>query len=250
MDLAYDGEPYRGFARQPEKRTVQGDLEVALSRCLNRTVEAFGAGRTDAGVHALGQVVSVPGAPDDVDPERLKASLNSMLGPAMVVSSVQLAPHDWHARFDARSRTYIYAILNRPLPDPFLARTSWHVPARLDLVQMNESAGHLLGERDFSSFGRLSDPAVSAVRTLFELKIWRAGALVLVKARASAFLQQMVRSLVGTLALAGQGRRSPDDVLAMLAARDRSSTGPVAPPEGLCLVAVEYDAGWSRPQPI
>lgn len=173
-----------------------------------------------------------------------------MLGPTMAISSVQLAPHDWHARFDARSRTYVYAILNRPLPDPFLTRTSWHVPARLDLVQMNESAGHLLGERDFSSFGRLSDPAASAVRTLFELKVWRAGALVLVKARASAFLQQMVRSLVGTLALAGQGRRTPDEVLAMLEARDRSSAGPVAPPEGLCLVTVEYDSGWSRPQAI
>lgn len=173
-----------------------------------------------------------------------------MLAPAIVVTSVQLAPHDWHARFDARSRTYVYAVLNRDLPDPFLARTSWHVPGSLDVVQMNESAGHLLGEHDFSSFARIPDPEASAVRTLFELKVWQSGPLVLVKARATAFLQQMVRSLVGTLALIGQGRRSPGEVLDMLEARDRSSAGPVAPPEGLCLVSVEYDSGWSRPQAI
>lgn len=230
---------------------MQGDLEVALSRCLKREIETFGAGRTDAGVHALGQVVSVPGAPDDVDPERVLAALNGMLAPRIVTSSVQLAPHDWHARFSAKSRTYIYAILNTPLPDPFLARTTWFLPGALDVAQMNEAAGHLVGEKDFFSFGRLPEtPNATGVRTLFELRVWRQGGVVLVKARANAFLQQMVRSLVGTLAQVGQGRRSPSDVPGILEARDRSAAGPVAPPEGLCLVSVEYDEGWSRPQAV
>ena len=230
---------------------MQGDLEVALSRCLNRQVETFGAGRTDAGVHALGQVVNVPGAPDDVDTARVLAALNGMLAPRIVTSSVQLAPHDWHARFNAKSRTYVYAILNSPLPDPFLARTTWHHPAALDVDLMNEAAGHLVGERDFSSFGRLPEtPNATGVRWLYELRAWQRGSVVLIKARANGFLQQMVRSLVGTLSQVGQGRRSPGEIPAMLQAKDRASAGPVAPPQGLCLVAVEYDEGWSRPQAV
>lgn len=246
LDLAYDGEPFRGYARQPDQRTVQGDLEDALARIAGRDLETFCAGRTDAGVHALGQVVSVPSAPDDLDPERILRSLNSLCGPAIAVHGARAMPEDWHARFSARSRHYCYAIW-RGAPDPFLARTALHHPEPLDVVAMREAAGHLTGTHDFSSFGRLPDPDASAERNLYELQVFEDGPMLRVRARANAFIQQMVRSLVGLLVYVGEGRRSPADVPAILEAKDRSAAGPVAPPHGLCLVAVEYDEGWSRP---
>ncbi|MFP5298219.1 MAG: tRNA pseudouridine(38-40) synthase TruA [Actinomycetota bacterium] len=246
LDIAYDGGPFRGFARQPDQRTVQGDLEEALARVAGRDVETFCAGRTDAGVHALGQVVSIPAAPDDLDPDRVVRALNGLCGPAIAVHAAREMPEGWHARFSARSRLYCYAILQAS-PDPFLTATTLHHPEPLDLDAMAEAAGHLVGTHDFSSFGRLPDPDASAIRNLYELKVWREGSLIKVRARANAFIQQMVRSLVGLLLYVGEGRRSPDDVPAILAARDRAAAGPVAPPHGLCLVAVEYDEGWSHP---
>jgi tRNA pseudouridine38-40 synthase len=250
LDIAYDGQPFRGFARQPGQRTVQGDIEDALARIVGKDVEIDCAGRTDAGVHALGQVIGIRSAPDDTEPERLHRSLNQLCGPAITVHSVRTMAEDWHARFNARSRCYVYAILEGPNADPFLAHTTWHHPALLDLDAMNEAAGHLIGEHDFSSFGRLPEPDASATRKLYELRASRSGPILRVRARANGFIQQMVRSLVGTLVSVGEGRRTPDDVLSMFAAADRAAAGPVAPPQGLCLVAVEYDEGWSRPLPV
>ena len=205
------------------------------------------AGRTDAGVHAIGQVVSAAEVPDDADPERLKGSLNSICGPSIVVHDCARAPDDFNARFDARSRTYVYAIHRGDVVDPWLARTTWHHPGPLDLDAMKEAAGHLLGRHDFSSFGRLPAPDVTAERTLYELSCTAAGSIVRVKVRADAFIQQMVRSLVGTLVAVGDGKTPPGEMPSVLAARDRAAAGPVAPPQGLCLVSVEYDSGWSRP---
>ncbi len=245
LDLSYDGEPFHGFARQPNVSTVQGDLEDALSRLFRRDVETVGAGRTDAGVHALGQVVSVD-APDDVDETKIRDALNAMLGPSIAVSQVRKVADDFHARFSALSRMYVYAILTSETPDPFLAKTTLYHPEPLDIGAMNEAAGALTGPHDFSSFGRVPEGA-SAERLLYELRCWRTGALVRIRARANAFIQQMVRSLVGTLVNVGEGRRRPDEMIAILDAKDRSAAGPVAPPYGLCLVSVEYDDGWSRP---
>ncbi len=210
-------------------------------------MQTFGAGRTDAGVHALGQVVGCPDAPENLDPLRIRNAINGMCGPSIAASECSEAPEGWHARFSAKSRLYVYALHESEIPDPFLSRTTYRRPLRLDLDAMNEGAGHLLGEHDFSSFGRSADPDASAVRTLYELRAVRAGNLVRIKARANAFIQQMVRSLVGTLVEIGEGKRSPDSIPLILAARDRAAAGPVAPPHGLCLVAVEYDEGWSRP---
>jgi tRNA pseudouridine38-40 synthase len=225
---------------------VQGEIEGGLRKVLGREVVTVGAGRTDAGVHALGQVMSTADAPEDPDTSKVRAALNALCGPAVSVARIAPAPLGWHARFDARSRTYVYALHTSPVHDPWLARTALHHPHALDLDAMNEAAGHLLGDHDFSSFGRAPDGA-SAVRTLFELRSRRAGDLVRVRARANSFIQQMVRSLVGTLLQVGAGRRSPDEMVAVLAARDRAAAGPVAPPHGLCLVSVEYDEGWSGP---
>jgi tRNA pseudouridine38-40 synthase len=228
-------------------RTVQGDVENALGRLFTRAARVACAGRTDAGVHALGQVVSTPDADADVDVARLKRALNGMCGPSIAVTRCTRAPDDFHARFSARSRTYVYAILDGDTPHPLLARTTHHHREVLDVEAMNEAAGHLVGAHDFSSFGRVAEPGASAQRLLFELACRRAGRIVTVRARANAFLQQMVRTLVGTLLEVGAATRSPDDVVGVLAGRDRSAAGPVAPPHGLCLVSVEYDDGWSRP---
>ena len=205
------------------------------------------AGRTDAGVHALGQVMNCPGASEETDVARVKDALNGMCGPAIAVTSCSEVPGDWHARFSARSRLYVYAVLESDVPDPFLARTTYRRPRPLDITAMNEAAGHLVGEHDFSSFGRVLTPEGSAVRILYELRATRHGRVVRVRARANAFIQQMVRSLVGTLVEVGEGRRSADEMPAVLEAIDRAAAGLVAPPEGLCLVSVEYDEGWSRP---
>ena len=206
----------------------------------------MGAGRTDAGVHALGQVVSTRDAPDDSDPQEIRDSLNGMCGPAISFAACAPAPDDFDARFSARSRTYVYAVLQSEVPDPFIARTSLYHRRPLDVDAMNEAAGHLVGHHDFSSFGRVED-GKSAERVLYELRVSRSGHLVRIRARANSFIQQMVRSLVGTLIEVGERRRSPGDVVEALRARDRAAAGPVAPPHGLCLVSVEYDQGWSRP---
>ncbi|HEX2058660.1 MAG TPA: tRNA pseudouridine(38-40) synthase TruA [Actinomycetota bacterium] len=247
LDLAYDGAPFRGFARQPGQKTVQGELEDALTRVLGVTPTLTVAGRTDAGVHALGQVVSAADVPDDTDPTRLRDALNGMCGPSIAVHACARAPDDFNARFDARSRTYVYALFTGDVADPWLARTSWHHPGPLDLDAMNEAAGHLCGSHDFSSFGRLPAPDVSGERTLYELSCSATGRIVRIRARANAFIQQMVRSLVGTLVGVGGGKLAPDDMPSILDAADRAAAGPVAPSHGLCLVSVEYEDGWSRP---
>jgi len=247
LDVSYDGSYFHGFASQPSFTTVQGEIDAALSRLLRvQEIESTGAGRTDAGVHALGQVMSVGEVGDETDLDKLRAALNSVLGGRIAVRACIRADPGFNARFSARSRLYVYAILQSDVPDPFLARTAlWH-RKELSVDAMNEAAGHLVGERDFTSFGRVPAGA-SAQRTLFELSCSRSNSIVRIRARANAFIQQMVRSLVGTLIQVGEGKRGPDEAPGVLQARDRVKAGPVAPPHGLCLVSVEYDEGWSRP---
>ncbi|MGH2754572.1 MAG: tRNA pseudouridine(38-40) synthase TruA [Actinomycetota bacterium] len=247
LDLAYDGAPFRGFARQPEVRTIQGELEIALGRIFKGATYCVAAGRTDAGVHALGQVVNVPEAPDGTDPGTLVASLNRLCGPSISVTSCREVSAEFSARFSARSRTYVYAILESDVPDPFLQGTCLLHKGGLNVGAMNEAAGHLLGPHDFSSFGRLPDAEATPTRNLFELEVRRTGQLIRIKARANAFIHQMVRSLVGTLLQVGEEKTSPTEMGSILAAKDRAAAGPVAPAHGLCLVSVEYDDGWSTP---
>lgn len=226
---------------------MEGEIESALSQILKRPkVSTAVAGRTDAGVHALGQVMSVQDVPDALDLIGVRKALNAMCGPAISIWECRRADMGFHARFSARSRMYVYAILVAEVTDPFLAPTTLQHPEPLDIDAMNEAAGHLLGRHDFSSFGRVPDGSTGE-RALFELEAKPAGSVVRIRARANSFIQQMVRSLAGTLIKVGDGRISADDVPRILADRDRSAAGPVCPPHGLCLVSVEYDEGWSRP---
>jgi tRNA pseudouridine38-40 synthase len=254
--VAYDGTSFRGFAQNEGVRTVAGDLVAAASRVLGVPVTLTVAGRTDAGVHAVGQVVGlqVP-AGTEVDAVRLRNSLNGMVGPEVAVTSLEVAPEGFHARFDATWRSYRYRILNSPVHDPFLSATAWWVPDALDLGAMQAAGDLLVGAHDFSSFcrqpkDRRGEPLV---RRVTEVRWERAdrgggwdsapvadGDVVRLAISASAFCHQMVRSVTGTMVDVGRGRLQPQDVARILAAKNRDVAGQVAPPRGLCLWAVGY----------
>jgi len=242
LTVAYDGSDFHGFAAQRDQRTVEGVLTEALSRVLRGPVDLACAGRTDAGVHGWGQVVSTL-IPDgaDVDLDKVAHSVSSQLGPEVVVRSAELADADFDARHSAQWRSYRYTIVNRPVPDPFLARHAWWVPEPLDLRLLRLGADPFLGEHDFASFCRKGPEGSTTMRRVLDSR-WRdAGDGVLrYEIRATAFCWQMVRSVVGTLVDVGLGRLTPGDVLHILRARDRNAAGRVAPPQGLCLWDVGY----------
>ena len=240
--VAYDGSWFHGFAANDGVTTVQGVLEEAIGRVLRVPVSLVGAGRTDAGVHARAQVVSLDVPADGLDLERLKRSVNELCGPAVAVRSADLAPDDFHARFSAAWRHYRYTIWNDPAPDPFWAGRAWHVGHPLDLDVLRLACDPLIGEHDFSSFcKRPRGNDASMVRRVTQAG-WRApgDGRLLFDIRATAFCHSMVRSLVGTLVDVGRGKLRAGDVNAILRARSRSFAGPVAPAHGLCLWEVGY----------
>jgi tRNA pseudouridine38-40 synthase len=219
---------------------VAGVLGRALEKVLRHQPEMSCAGRTDAGVHAWGQVVSLPCDPG-VDPWRLQKALNGMLAPEVVVRSCEIVPGTFDARHSARWRAYRYTVVNRPSPDPFLARYAWWVPGRLEWPAMQLAADPFIGEHDFAAFCRSGPPGSTTVRTVEECRWVEAGDGVLwFEIRAAAFCWQMVRSIVGTLVDVGTGARRAGDVMGMLRARERAVAGKVAPPQGLCLREVGY----------
>ena len=249
--ITYDGGEFRGFAPNPGVRTVGGLLADALGRRLGYPVQLTCAGRTDAGVHALGQVVSFDAADEDASPERLGAlreGLNRMCAPDVAVLSAERAPDGFDARFSALSRTYRYSIWNSAVPDVFRRRTCWHVPDPLDVPAMTDAATLLVGEHDFASFCSRATQVIdgtervaSTTRRVLDVR-WRTPEppLLLFDIEANSFCRQMVRSIVGTLVEVGRGRRPAADIDRIIAARDRAAAGPVAPPHGLCLRSVSY----------
>lgn len=245
LTVAYDGALFHGFARQPGLDTVQGRLEAALETAMRRRVETTGAGRTDAGVHALAQVVSFDAGEDEVEPDRLRRSVTALAGPGIVVTDARLAREGFSARFDARSREYRYRITQGHAPALFLASVAWHVPVQLDVAAMRSAAGHLLGEHDFKSFCTAeSAQGKSTMRRLDSIEIAEEEHLgercLTLKVVGNAFLHSMVRIVVGSLVEVGTGLREPEWVAEALAACDRAAAGQTAPPQGLTLWRVEY----------
>jgi tRNA pseudouridine38-40 synthase len=240
--VAYDGTDFHGFAVQREVRTVGGVLTDALVAATGQPAEALHlvcAGRTDAGVHAYGQVVTVD-VPEG-DDEALRRAVNGMAAPAVVVRDVARVPADFDARHSARWRRYRYTIVNRPEPDPFLARYAWWVPQPLDLSLLRLAADPFVGEHDFAAFCRRAGSATTVRRVLDSC--WHAdGDLLRYEIRAKAFCWQMVRAIVGTLVDVGTGRRRAGDMLAVLRSGDRAQVPRLAPAHGLCLWDVGYDA--------
>lgn len=248
--VAYDGAHFHGFAVNRDVRTVAGTLGEALSRIARFEVDITGAGRTDAGVHGWGQTVSCD-LPTDLDLENLPRRLTKMCAPGIVVRDAQWTDDDFNARFSAQWRHYRYTILNDPVPDPFLAATTWHIAEPLDIALMRLGCDPFIGEHDFSAFCRR--PTVEAgqepvsLRRQVLLAHWtietsdKGQRILIFDIRARSFCHQMVRSIVGTLADVGLGRISPGRITGILASRDRTQAGQVAPPQGLTLWEVGYD---------
>jgi tRNA pseudouridine38-40 synthase len=240
LTVEYDGTGLVGWQRQPEGLSVQAALETAVARFCGEAVTVHGAGRTDAGVHALAQVAHVDLArahPADT----IRGALNYHLRPASIsVLAAEPVADDFHARISARERRYRYRILNRR-PPPVLDRNRvWHVAPPLDLAAMQEGASNLVGRHDFSTFRDSLCQAKSPVKTLDALELNRCGDEIRIEARARSFLHHQVRNMVGTLKLVGLGRWQPGDVATALEARDRRAGGPTAPAAGLYLVDVRY----------
>jgi tRNA pseudouridine38-40 synthase len=242
ITVEYDGGPFVGWQRQDTGPSIQGALEDAVFAFSGERVLVQGAGRTDAGVHARGQVAHFDIAAQK-RLEEVRGALNFHLKPnPIAVPTVELAPPGFHARFSATGRRYRYRILNRRSRPGIDEGFVWHVPVPLDAAAMADAASALLGKHDFNSFRSVSCQAKSSLRTLDVLQVSRAGEEVVIDVAARSFLHNQVRILVGTLQLVGRGQWSRRDVEEALAACDRTRAGPTAPPHGLCLMEVRYDS--------
>ena len=248
LTLAYDGTDFHGWQRQPSAPTIQACLEDAIHTLTGASVQVYGSGRTDAGVHASHQVANFHTVFPIPCPNLVKA-LNDLLPPTVRVKAVDEAAADFHARYDVRRKTYRYSILQAKVGSPFLGRFVCHHPYPLDRTRMAQAARHFLGEHDFTSFAAAdgqdleNDSPKCMVRSISRSRLlWRPRTSILVyDVTGNGFLHHMVRNVVGTLMDVGRGRTAPTDVPAILAARDRSRAGPTAPAQGLCLVKGEYD---------
>ena len=240
LTIAYDGAGFRGMAAQPGQRTVAGVLGETIEKVMRSPVTLAVAGRTDAGVHAWGQVVSFDAAAD-LDVQRVSNALNGMLAPEIVVRSAELVEPGFDARRSAQWRTYTYAVVNRPVPDPFLTRYAWWVPEPLDLAALRLGADPFVGEHDFASFCRAGPEGSTTVRRVLASR-WVAAedGVLRYEIAATAFCWQMVRSIVGTLVDVGVGKFRPGDLMRIIRSRDRAAAGRLAPPQGLCLWEVGY----------
>lgn len=239
--VEYDGSAFVGWQRQATGLSVQQALEEAAARLNGGVLPASAAaGRTDAGVHAAGQVAQLD-LDRELPPARLRDALNAHLRPLpLAILEARSAPHDWHARFSAVARGYTYVILNRRAPAALGRGRVWHIPVTLDAAAMQGAAVGLLGRHDFSSFRAAACQARSAVKTLDALSVTQDGERIVITTRARSFLHHQVRNMVGTLVQVGRGRWRAADVAAILAARDRRRAGETAPAEGLTLTFVRY----------
>ena len=238
--VEYDGAGFVGWQRQDNGPSIQAALEAALAGFCGEQATVVGAGRTDAGVHALGQVAHLD-ITKATTADTLRDALNHHLRPAPIaVLSAEQAEEDFHARFSAVSRSYLYRIVNRRAPLTLERGRAWFVPVPLDAGAMHEAARVLVGHHDFTSFRAAECQAASPVKTLDLLEVARDGAEVRVRARARSFLHRQVRNMVGSLKLVGEGKWDRVDLAAALAACDRRAAGPAAPAEGLYLTAVGY----------
>jgi tRNA pseudouridine38-40 synthase len=243
LTIEYDGTDFCGFQWQPAVRTVASVLEAALARIFGQPIKVTGAGRTDAGVHACGQVVSLASA-SPFPFEKLARALNSLLPADLSVREAAVVEPGFSARYSARERSYVYALLNRRARRALAARYAAHAAEPLDLEAMRAAAEALIGEHDFRSFCGTPPEAGGTVRTVRQLSVDRDGELVRVAIAANGFLHHMVRAIVGTLLECGRGRRSPEAMAAILGARDRAAAGINAPACGLYFAGAKFADGY------
>src|SRR5579872_6703260 len=240
LTIEYDGGPFVGWQRQDNAPSVQGALEDAIEKLSGARVTVTGAGRTDAGVHAYGQVAHFD-LEKSFEPGKIRDALNHYLRPAPItVLDAAVAGDEFHARFSASGRHYLYRILNRRSPPALDSGHVWHVSTGLDADAMHQAAQALVGQHDFTTFRAAECQAQSPVKTLDRLDVSRRGEEIHIEASARSFLHHQIRSFAGTLKLVGEGKWQPREVAEALAARDRARCGPVSPPDGLYLLRVDY----------
>lgn len=240
LTLEYDGAPFVGWQRQDNGASVQSALEDAIEKLSGERVTVTGAGRTDAGVHALGQVAHFD-LVKEFEPGKVRDALNYYLRPdPVVVLDSEAVDGEFHARFSATARHYLFRILNRRSPPALDVGKVWHVSPKLDADAMHAAAQALVGQHDFTTFRAAECQAQSPVKTLDRLDVSRRADEIHIEASARSFLHHQIRSFTGTLKLVGEGKWTPRDVADALAAKDRARCGPVSPPDGLYLVRVDY----------
>ncbi|MGQ9508070.1 MAG: tRNA pseudouridine(38-40) synthase TruA [Thermodesulfobacteriota bacterium] len=240
LTIEYDGTNYQGWQTQPKGKTLQGVLEEKLKQITGEEVHVIGSGRTDAGVHALGQVAHIK-TRTKIEVPSLQRALNSLLPKDILVKKMEEVGKEFHARRQAKSKLYEYRILNQPLRSVFHRFYSWHIPQRLDLEEMKKATKLLIGEQDFSSFLSSGSFPKTSVRKVLRAR-WkkdREGVLRF-EIEANGFLKQMVRAIVGTLVEVGRGKLSPEEFQKIIQSKDRRKAGPTAPPHGLFLKEVRY----------
>ena len=236
LTVAYDGTDYCGWQIQPNGITVEKVLNRALSRLTGEDIAVTGASRTDAGVHAEGNVAVASTIP----PGRFSYAVNTLLPEDVVVVKSEEVAADWHPRYQESVKTYAYHILNREMPDPVRRKYVWHVNCPLDLEKMRTAAEYLTGEHDFKSFCSIHTGAKTTVRTIYSMDVERSGEVITIRVSGNGFLYNMVRIITGTLVEAGRGFRQPESVKELLDADERGKAGPTAPAQGLLLESIEY----------
>lgn len=240
MTVEYDGGPFMGWQRQDHGTTVQSTIEDAIRQMTGERAVVHGAGRTDAGVHALAMEAHVDIA-KPLTAHRLREGVNALVRPQPVsILDVMPVADDWHARFSCTGRRYLYRILDRRAPPAVDRGRVWHIPVELDVDAMRAGAARLVGRHDFTTFRSVHCQSASPVKSLDSLDVERIGAEVQVRAAARSFLHHQVRSMVGCLALVGRGQWTPDEIASALKARDRAALGLNAPPQGLYFVGASY----------
>jgi tRNA pseudouridine38-40 synthase len=240
LTIEYDGTAFHGWQIQPGLRTIQGVMQKRITQITQEKVTLLGAGRTDAGVHALAQVANFQ-TESTIDLIALQRGLNSLLSPDIVIKAVEEVEEGFHARFSARSKTYEYHILNRTYPSALLRAYAWFIPHKLALASMERCGRILIGSHDFSSFRASGDESRHSIREVIRFEIERRqGDLIVIVIEANAFLREMVRSIVGTLVDVGRGKASLEEFEGIFQARDRRKAGMTAPAQGLFLVEVKY----------
>jgi tRNA pseudouridine38-40 synthase len=239
LTLEYDGSNYSGWQLQPRQDSIQGRIEAALERILSVPIRVFGSGRTDAGVHARGQVASIS-IPREFDPAELQRALNAILPNDIVVIDISAAPDDFDPRRAARSRVYEYRVLNRKVASAFEYRYSWLVRDQLDLAALNRAARIFVGEHDFAAFRSLGTEVRTTVRGVISSEWTRDADVFIYHVEANSFLRHMVRAMVAAMIEVGRGKLTLEKIAAILAGLDRHAAPANAPPGGLYLVEVRY----------
>lgn len=239
LTIEYDGTNYHGWQIQKNDPTIQDEIETALLTMTGKKITLTGSGRTDAGVHALGQVASFI-SETKLEPDNFLSGLNSLTPHDIIIRECCLVDKDFHARFSAKNKTYQYRILNRKTPSAVGRQYEWSIHQKLDIEAMEQAVHHIRGTHDFKAFEGTGSPRAHTVRSVMEADIEGRSERVVFRIKANGFLRYMVRNLTGTLVDVGLSRIHPDEVKAILDSQDRSLAGPTAPPHGLFLVHVEY----------